>query len=91
MPDVRMRIDRAASRWCSNDFKLVSEFWGTLGNDENGNLSMRATHSSYFPYYYLKHHRDRVVEYAIVRDLDKDPYYVPGERGLSGWTGFQAG
>ena len=59
--------------------------WGSPGNDEDGDLSMWASHSSYLPYCYLEHHRGRVVEYAI-RNLDGDPY-ASGERGLS----FEAG
>lgn len=48
---------------------------------------MRVNHSSYLPYYYLEHHRGRVVEYAII-NLDGDPY-VSGERGLLGGAGTQ--
>ena len=55
----------------------VTMNWGTLGIDEDGDMSMRASHSSY-----LEHRRGRVVEYAI-RKLDGDPY-ASGERGLSG-------
>ena len=60
--------------------------WGSLGYDEDGDLSMRASHSGHLPYYYLQHHRGRVVE--SIRRLDGAPY-VLGERGLSGWTGTQ--
>jgi hypothetical protein len=58
--------------------------WGLLGNDEIGDLSMRASHSSHLPYCYLDHHQERIVECAI-RNLDG----VPGERGLSGGAGTQ--
>ena len=61
--------------------------WGLLGSDdEDGGLSMGASHSSYLPYCcYLERHRGRIAEYAI-RNLDGDPY-ASGERGLSGGAG----
>ena len=55
---------------------------GWLGDDEDGDLSMRPSHSSSLPHCHLEHHRGRIVEYAI-RNLYGDPY-VMGERGLSG-------
>ena len=57
----------------------------TLGDDEDGDMSMRANHGHSS---YLEHRRGRVVEYAI-RDLDGDPSYASGERGLSGGAGTQ--
>ena len=59
--------------------------WGSPGNDEDGDLSMWASHSSYLPYYYLEHLWGRVVEYAI-RNSDGD-LYASGEGGLSGEAG----
>ena len=56
-----------------------------LSIDEDLGLSMKVTHSGHLPYYYLKHHRGRVVEYAT-RNLDVDPY-ASGERSLSGRVG----
>ena len=50
-------------------------------------FSMRVSHSSYLAYCCLKHHRRRVVEYAI-RNLKEGPYIL-GERGLSGEAGTQ--
>jgi hypothetical protein len=60
--------------------------WGSLPYDEDGHLSMRASH---LPYCYWEHLRGRVVGYAI-RNLDGDPY-ASGERGLSGGAGGAQG
>ena len=43
---------------------------------------MKVTHSGHLPYFYLEHHRGKVVEYAI-RNLEVDPY-ASGKRGLLG-------
>ena len=61
----------------------------SLGDDEleDGDLSMRKSHSSYLPHCDLEHRRGRVVEYGI-GNLDGGPF-VSGERGLSGVDGTQ--
>ena len=40
----------------------VAMNWGSLSNDEDGNLSMRASLSSHLPYFYLVHNRRRAVD-----------------------------
>ena len=59
--------------------------WESVGNDEDGDLLVRPSHSSYC---HSKHHWGRVVE-CVIRSLDGDPY-ASGERGLSGGAGTQA-
>ena len=59
----------------------VAVNWGLLGNDGHGDLSMRASHSSYCDVEH-RHGQGKVVEYAI-GNLDGDSFVLE-ERDLSG-------
>ena len=76
------------SSWYLGDFVAMNWDSESPDNDEDGDLSMRASHSSYLAYCYLWHRQGRVVEYYGIKNLDGRPF-VSRERGISGGDGTQ--